>query len=271
VRIVVCVKEVPDADRINELAQGRYLHVDATALDLDCQHIPFAMNMYDEQALTVARAFRAGRQDCEVVALSCAPQRPHDLLRRALELGSDAACWVSAERRLDNPRSVAYILSSAIRFLGGADVVLCGHQASDDDFGIVGPSLAVLLDAVWMGEVRQIEGGSGSPLVITRHSAGHEIVAEVEGPVVATIKDDCWEPPIAKAAHILASKRIQPVELGMDEIGVDEPRLARLETDVRRLSFEIVKTNGRCEFIEGPSLAAVADELVARFRQEGIV
>jgi electron transfer flavoprotein beta subunit len=270
-RVVVCVKEVADPDRVNELAQGRYLRVDAEALDLDREHIAAVMNGNDEQAITVATSLRAAAEDCEVIALGCTSGNPEPLLRRAMELGADRACWVHLDAPLHSPRSVAHVLARAVRFIGGADVVLCGHQASDDDQGVVGPLLAAQLDAGFADEVHRVEAASASTVLLHRRTAEEDVVLEAQRPVVAAIKDDAWQPPIPKAVHIIAARRVPPVELSAGEIGVDAPRIAGYEAAMERVAFELVESSGTCDIIDGPSLDAVAAALVARLRAGGVL
>ncbi|HEV7680351.1 MAG TPA: hypothetical protein VGQ42_17460 [Candidatus Dormibacteraeota bacterium] len=270
-RIVVCVKEVADPDRVNELAQGRFLRVDAEALDLDHEHIGAVMNGYDEQAITVATSLRAASEECEVVALACTSRPPEQLLRRAMELGADRSCWVRLAAPLHSPRSVAHVLALGVQFLGGADVVLCGHQASDDDQGVVGPLLAAQLDAAFAGDVHRVEPGRESTLLLHRRAAEEDVVLEAQRPALAAIKDDAWQPPIPKAMHILAARRVAPLEVTPEQIGVDFQRVAGWESGVERVGFELVESGGDCDIVEGDSLDDVAAALVARLRGSGVL
>ena len=79
----------------------------------------------------------------DVCALSMGPPAADDALRQALAVGANRAVLLC-----DHPLAgsdtwaTANALAAAIKWIGGADLVLCGISAIDGETGQVGPSVA---------------------------------------------------------------------------------------------------------------------------------
>ncbi|MER5362909.1 electron transfer flavoprotein subunit beta, partial [Streptomyces sp. NPDC002785] len=88
-RIVVCVKYVPDATGDRHFADD---------LTLDREDVDGLLSELDEyaveQALQIAEECRGGGADAEVTVLTVGPEDARDALRKALSMGADKAVHV---------------------------------------------------------------------------------------------------------------------------------------------------------------------------------
>ena len=135
-RIVVCVKEVLDPDAVNNYAIAGRLEIGEDGKTLTQTAIPRLMNGFDEQAIEAALRLRDAGADCTIVRGLGGP-------------GSDEAPQARGRpgRRRDGrdssrsgdarPPRDGLAADGLVRSSGGADLVLCGRQASDDDQGVV--------------------------------------------------------------------------------------------------------------------------------------
>ncbi len=151
-RIAVLVKQVPRAESLTLLADGR---LDRTVDELE-------MNAYCRRAVSkgVELAKRAGGS-CTVYSLG--PPSAEDVVREAVAWGADAGVLVSdAAFAGSDTLATARALATAVEADGPFDLVLLGRNSIDADTGQVGPEVAHLLDLPFAGGVRHllVEGSS---------------------------------------------------------------------------------------------------------------
>src|SRR5579872_536041 len=136
-RIVVCVKQVPDTAALLEVRPGSLRpHLDS---------VPPTMNPFDEFALEEALRLRDVTGG-EVVLLSLATDDIEETIFHGLAMGADRALVLDATGAVDVPVHVTgALLAEALGGLG-ADLVLCGVRAVDDEAGAVGAMIAESLN-----------------------------------------------------------------------------------------------------------------------------
>ena len=140
-RAVVCMKQVVDP----------LIPATELLLDQDGKKIrqavagPPVINGFDEQALEAALRLRESLGELDIVGLSVGDSFNTDVMKRSLAVGADQLVLVQ-DPSLDTWDSglVAATLAAAIGHLGGADLVLCGRQASDWDHAVVPLLLAAV-------------------------------------------------------------------------------------------------------------------------------
>ncbi|RMD82245.1 MAG: electron transfer flavoprotein beta subunit/FixA family protein, partial [Candidatus Dadabacteria bacterium] len=135
-RIVVCAKEVLDPDAVDNYALAGKLEIEADGKTLVKKSIPRLMNAYDEQAVECALRLRDAGADCEIHVVSVGLDSTK-ILQHAVAMGADKVAMITADPGALDGYAVASLLAGFVRSLGGADLILCGRQASDDDQGVV--------------------------------------------------------------------------------------------------------------------------------------
>ena len=125
-KIVVCVKQVPDTTEIK---------IDPVKNTLIRTGVPSILNPFDRNAVETALQLK-DTYGASVTVLSMGPPQAKAVLREALSMGADRA-YLITDRAFGGSDTYAtsYILSSAIRHLGPFDVVLGGKQAIDGVHG----------------------------------------------------------------------------------------------------------------------------------------
>ncbi|MBK9956322.1 MAG: hypothetical protein IPP18_14655 [Rhodocyclaceae bacterium] len=127
-RIVVCVKEVLNPTRS---ITTRWPAADdrRRRADTGSRRRAEAINGYDEQAMEAALRIRDEGVECRIVAVSIGADQKN-LLKHCAALGADEIVAIApGDAELDG-NGLANILSAYIKGSGGADLVLCGRQAS---------------------------------------------------------------------------------------------------------------------------------------------
>jgi electron transfer flavoprotein beta subunit len=154
--VLVFVKRVVDYNvKVRVRADGS--GVDTTGLKM-------SMNPFDEVAVEQAVRLRQAGLATKVTAVACGPAITQDVLRTALAMGADQAVLLDPGTTSGDGPALIEGLAALVR-REGADLVLCGKQAIDDDLGDTVPMLAALLDWPQALSVNRLER-SGDGLTV---------------------------------------------------------------------------------------------------------
>jgi electron transfer flavoprotein beta subunit len=137
-KILVCVKQVPDAESPVEIDAGnRWV--------LEHDLIAYRMNRYDEYALEEAVQIRESIGDVSVDAISVGPARVGSTLKKSLEKGANNAIHVVSEKNDYFPPAVIADLIADYARRHDYDLIFTGVMAEDDMQCQVGPLIAARL------------------------------------------------------------------------------------------------------------------------------
>jgi electron transfer flavoprotein beta subunit len=233
------------------------VRVKADGSGVDLANVKMSMNPFDEIAVEQAiRLKEAGKAE-EIIAVSIGVKQAQETLRTALAMGADRAILVIASEDVHNdiePLAVAKILKAVVE-AEGADLVLCGKQAIDNDMNATGQMLSALLgwsQATFASEL-DIDGGQA---VVTREVDGGLQTIKVSMPTVVTVDLRLNEPRYASLPNILKAKKKPLDEKTAADYGVDvTPRLT------------VVKTTEPAGRKAGVKVASV-EELIAKLKDE---
>ncbi|MBI2872790.1 MAG: electron transfer flavoprotein subunit beta/FixA family protein [Chloroflexi bacterium] len=271
-KIAVLAKEIPDSDIVDAFAWAGRLQIDPTIKAIRREGIALGMNAYDEQAIEAAMRLRDAGVKGTISVLSVGGTAPDKLFQRAFALGADEGYHL-ADPAFDEADSVgvAHILAAAIRHVGGADLVLCGRQGSDYDQGIVGPTVAALMDIPCISIARDVKAVSEKVVRVIRVIPDGEETVDVELPAVVTISNELGTPRYPPAMALFAARRKRATTLTAKEIGVDPARVSVSGQRVRRVDMYIPELKGKCEFLDGGGPREVAAKLAQRLREDGLI
>ena len=121
------------------------VRVHADGSGVDTTGLKMSMNPFDEVAVEQAVRLRQAGQATKVTAVACGPAIAQDVLRTALAMGADHAILLDPGAGSGVGPALIEALAALVQ-REGADLVLCGKQAIDDDLGDTVPMLAALLD-----------------------------------------------------------------------------------------------------------------------------
>ncbi|MFN8544450.1 MAG: electron transfer flavoprotein subunit beta/FixA family protein [Candidatus Binatia bacterium] len=266
-RIVVCAKEVLDPDAVNNYALEGKLVIGEDGRTLTQAAIPRLMNAYDEQAIEAALRVRDAGVTCKVTIVSIGPE-PTALLRHAAAMGADEIVAISADVSDLDCQAVAALLAAYVRHSGGADLILCGRQASDDDQGVVPAVMGELLGMPVVPIARAVVVAPGGDLRVTRVTPDGDEIVEVRCPAVVTISSEIGQARYPTTARKMAVRRMQPTAIPVEALPVAaEDRVPR----VRMVRQFVPTVQGQCDVIAGATAAEAATRLVARLRADGVL
>ena len=218
-KILVAVKRVVD--------YNVKVRVKSDQSGVDIANVKMSMNPFDEIAIEEAVRLKEAGIATEVIALSAGPTACQETLRTALAIGADRAILVETELALQ-PLAVAKILAN-IAQKEGAQLIILGKQAIDDDSNQTGQMLASLLDLPQATFASQVVIADGKAQVTREVDGGLETIS-LTLPAVITTDLRLNEPRYVTLPNIMKAKKkpldvIKPEELGIDLA----PRLTTLK------------------------------------------
>lgn len=264
-RIVVCVKQVLDPDAVNNYVLAGNLKIGDDGKTPEVSAIPQIMNGFDEQAMEAALRIRDAGIDCTITAVSIGPDLK-SLLKHCAALGADEIVAIDADPGMLDSQVTANILAAYTKSSDGADLILCGRQASDDDQGVVPALIGEKLGVPVVPLARAIVV-NGSTLVVTRATPDGDEVVEGATPAVVTISNELGDPRFPTAKGKMAARKKKPTNISATELGLSEQELA---PRVVLSSQYVPEVQGNCEFIEG-SPAEAARILIDKLRADSVI
>jgi electron transfer flavoprotein alpha/beta subunit len=215
VKIVVCVKQVPDTTEVRINPETNTLIRDG---------VESIINPYDMHAIEAGLQIRE-RSGGKVTVLTMGPPQAENALREAISMGSDDAVLLTDRAFAGSDTwATAYALSKAIVYLG-ADVVLCGKQAIDGDTAQVGPEIAEFLDIPHIAYVRKIDDVKEGRIVVQRLMEEGFDVIESSLPVLLTVVRELNVPRMPSLKGKMAAKKAEIRKLSAADIGADDSNL----------------------------------------------
>ena len=247
-KILVAVKKVVDYNtRVRVKADGSGVVLEGVKMSL---------NPFDEIALEEALCIRERGQAGEVIVVSIGADDVQQHLRTALAMGADRAVLVKTEAVIE-PLIAAQVLL-AVAKQEGAELVLLGKQAIDDDANQTGQMLAALWDRPQATFASKVELKDNVAVVTREVDAGLETI-EVDLPAVITSDLRLNEPRYIKLPEIMKAKK-KP--LAVTEIGALGVTPAQ--------QHKVLKTEAPAQRSRGAMVKDTA-ELVAALRKIGVV
>jgi electron transfer flavoprotein beta subunit len=257
-KIVVCVKQVPDTEtRVRVAPEGTAI------VEADVNWI---VSPYDEFAIEEALRIKEAKGG-EVVVVTVGPDRAQSALRTGLAMGADAAVHVK-DPLLDraDPLATARALAAAIRGQAPFDLVLCGQQGVGGDNSQVPGLLAELLDLPQVTVAVKVEVQDGKAVVEREIEGGRE-TWETGLPAVVSAQKGLNEPRYASLKGIMAAKKKPLQVVDAAGLGLDASALA---PKVKTTAIELPPPRPPVTMIEGDA-DTQAKELVRLLHEEAKV
>ena len=255
-KIVVCVKHVPDAGSEPGFTPDGTTDreaVDSILSELDAYAV--------EQALRIA----ASHEGAEVTYLTIGPDGAKDSLRKALAMGGDGAVHVDDEAiRGTDTLGTSLILAKAIE-RHGFDLIICGMASTDGAMGVIPAMLAERLGvpAVTYLDELTVEG---TTVTGRREGDGATERLEASLPAVVSVTDRTDEARYPSFKGIMAAKK-KPLEtLRLADLGVppEQAGLPAAWSAVDAATRRPPRTKGDVVTDEGDGGARLAAFLTAK-------
>lgn len=229
-KIVVCIKQVPDTTEIK---------INPATGTLIRDGVPSIMNPDDKGGLELALQLK-DKFGAHVTVITMGPPQADVMMREALAMGADRAILLSdAKFAGSDTLATSYAISGLLRKLEW-DLIVAGRQAIDGDTAQVGPQLAEHLGLPQISYVAGLEyDGKGKLTVRKETEEGYQML-EAGTPCVLTVLASAYTARYMSVQGIVDAyaREVEIWNAGM--IDVDETKLGLKGSPTR-----VVKSFGK--------------------------
>jgi electron transfer flavoprotein beta subunit len=258
-KIVVCVKQVPDS-------AARLVAVDGK---VNWGDSPLIINPWDEYAVEAALQ-QAEAHNGTVIAVSIGGENSKEALKHALAMGCSDALLISDDTlaQMDS-QSTSRVLAATIKKIGEVDLAFLGRQAIDTDTGLTAAQTARLLGwpALTLVVALTAVDPAARTIRVERSAEEGRLTVSARLPAVLSIVKDFGEPRYPSFMGIRkASRAVIPVwslaDLGLSGLKANISWPEIINPPQRQVTTEI---------ISGASPQVIADTLADKIMAEKIL
>jgi electron transfer flavoprotein beta subunit len=259
--IAVLIKQVPGSTDIK---------IDPDTNTLIRDGVEAVINLFDTYAIEEAVRLKEAHGGT-VTVLTMGPPQAAEALRQAVAVGADRGILVS-DRAFAGADTLAtsYTLASAIKKIGGADVIICGKQTIDGDTGQVGPEIAMHLNIPFATYIKKIEKAAADVIRVERLVEDGYEVLDVPLPCLITVVKEINEPRLPSLRGIMAAKKAEIETLTAADLESDEKRFGLSGSPTQVVESFVPQREKTGEILTG-SLEHQVDQLVDKLKQAGVV
>ena len=239
-KIIVCVKQVPDTTEVR---------LDPVTGTLLREGIPSIINPDDKAGLEAALRLK-DRYEAHVTVLTMGPPQADLALREALAMGADAAILLT-DRAFGGADTWATssTLASALSALE-YDLIITGRQAIDGDTAQVGPQIAEHLGIpnISYAEELRIEGNT---VVVRRQYEDRSHILRAEMPCLVTALSELNEPRYMTPRGIFEAFRDKTVKiLTRADLAIDDGNIGLKGSPTRVMKSFTKAVRGKGTVVE---------------------
>jgi electron transfer flavoprotein beta subunit len=256
-KIVVCVKQVPDSAARVVAEDGRISWGDA----------PLVINPWDEYAVEAALKQKEAYGG-SVTVLSMGREDEKEAIKHALAMGCDDAILVSDPALAGaDGTAAARVLAAAVDKVSEVDLVIFGKQAIDTDMGTSPAMTARVLGWPALTLVSAIDGINAGAIKVQRAIEEGRQVVEAKLPAVLSIIKDYGEPRYPSFMGIRKAARAQVPVWDLAELGIPAPAVVVSWPEVMNPPAREIPN----EIIIGETPQEIADKLADQIMAEKVL
>ena len=218
-KIICCVKQVPDVDQMK---------MDPETGTLIRAGVPAILNPLDANALSAAVKVKE-TYGGEITLITMGPAGAESALRECLAVGADRAVLVS-DRAFGNADTLAtsYSIVSAANTVDKFDLIFCGKETLDGATGQMGAQLAERFDSAQVTSaslIKSVDEANGKLVVERELETGIETL-EVTMPCLFPMEKTNYPARIPNLKGKMAAKKAPITTITADDIpGLDRGRI----------------------------------------------
>ncbi len=257
-KIIVCVKQVPDTNEVR---------IDPVKGTLIRDGVPSILNPDDGNALEAALQIKDADPDTEVAVLTMGPPQAAHMLRECLAMGADTA-YLLSDRVFGGADTCATstTLAAGIRKAGGADLIFAGRQAIDGDTAQVGPQVAQRLGISVVTYVQKSHLEKGKAVVQRQLEDGYEVI-EVETPCLLTAVKELNSPRYMSVGGIVDACGKEITVWDHNAVGLDPSDCGLNASPTQVFRSFTPPPKGKGEMLGG-NVQEMCSTLVSRLREK---
>lgn len=208
-KIVVCIKQVPDTNEVK---------LDPVTNTLIRDGVPSIINHDDKSGIEAALQLKE-KLGGTVTVVCMGPPQADVALREALAMGCDDAILISGrEFGGSDTYATSNIIAAGLKKIG-YDLVITGRQAIDGDTAQVGPQIAEKLGVPQVSYVEEITpGDKEGTLVVRRQFEDRYHLIEIKTPCLLTALAELAEPRYMHAGGIVDAYQKEIKVLGFEDL-----------------------------------------------------
>ena len=260
-KIVVCIKQVPDTTEIK---------INPVTGTLIRDGVPSIMNPDDKGGLEVALQLK-DQFGAHVTVITMGPPQAEAILREAMAMGADRAILLT-DRKFAGADTLATsnALAGALRVIEH-DLVITGRQAIDGDTAQVGPQIAEHLHTPMISYVAGVEFDGKDKLTVKKEDEDGYQILEVHTPALLTVLASAFKPRYMTVKGILDAYDAKEIEIwNVDKIDVDEAKLG-LNGSPTRVKKSFTKPQKVAGEVFDVTPEEAVDLIVAKLKEKFII
>jgi electron transfer flavoprotein beta subunit len=259
--IVVCIKQVPDSDKVT---------IDRETNRLNRVGVPSVINPFDENAIELGLQLKE-KYGGKVTVITMGPPQAEEALKECISVGADEAILITDRKFAGaDTWATSYTLSLAVKKTGDYNVVLFGKQAIDGDTAQVGPGVAHFLDIPVITYVKEAEKTDKGFKVKRVTEEGYQLW-EVDGKSAFTVVKEANTMRLPSLKGKMKAKSATITTWNAEDLGAEENKigLKGSPTIVKKVFSPPIKTNR--EIIQNDDPKQSVKELLGKLKERKIL
>jgi electron transfer flavoprotein beta subunit len=229
------------------------------------------ISQFDQIAVEAALRVKDSAGEGTITVLSLGPDSARDAIKTGLAMGADEGVHLNDPALFDGDGySTAVALAAAIEKIGDVDLVLCGRQATDWDFGVTGLAIAEILGMPSISITKSVGVVDGKVQAERVLGDAFETV-EVPTPCVVSVSNELGAPRYPKLPQIMAAARKQVTVWTAADLGLSPEQVGRAGARLELEALYIPQVDSKVEFIDGETPAEMAANLARALRDAKLI
>src|SRR6056297_610090 len=260
-KIIVCVKQVPDTNEVK---------IDPVKGTLIRDGIPSILNPDDANALEEALALKDEYIDVTVTVLTMGPPQAEEILRECLAMGADDVILLSDRAFAGaDTWATSNTIAAAIRKIGEYDIVFAGRQAIDGDTAQVGPQIAERIGIPQVSYVQNFKIDGDEIIVQRQLEDGHEVI-KVKKPVLLTAIKELNEPRYISMKGIFNAYKKSITTWTLSDLDIEKHQVGLDASPTNVLRSFTPEPKGKGIIIKG-TVEEMVEKLVVNLSKKNVI
>lgn len=261
-RIVVCIKQVPDTADIRWTEKNTMIR----------EGVESIMNPFDEFAVETALKIKDKNPEAKITVLTMGPPQAQEVLRRAIAMGCNEGVLVTDKKFAGaDTQATSRTLASTIKEkISDYDLIICGQFAIDGDTAQTGPSIATHLDLPQITYTQEILETNEKEIIAQKETEyGIEKVKMQLPGVICMIKGD-YEPRKFTIEGFMKAQDTQIPSYSMEDIGLEHSQVGIKGSPTYVSKAFCPEPRGAGEMIEGTQ-DEIISSLVEKLKEQKVL
>jgi electron transfer flavoprotein beta subunit len=239
---------------------------------VNIEETPLAISEYDknavEEAIRIKEKYGGKVSAFSILTWGPVQKRISDaekIAREVLSMGADEFHLVIDDNVVNaTTRETAIVACSLIKKIGSFDIYLAGEYSQDTTSSQFASRLATLLGIPVVTFVNKIEI-QGEEAIVQRSTEYEIETLRVKLPCVLSVTGEINQPRIPTLRQILQAKNKPLIKYDLKSLGVN------LDKKAIKQEYLALQVKRKRIFIEGKNLEEVADKLIDKLLEEGVI